>query len=53
MRRPSLATARRDGQPHWLCGQTWHRGPLVLNGAPLSYWSGIAGVNPMRYKEDS
>jgi pimeloyl-ACP methyl ester carboxylesterase len=25
-------------------------GPLVLNGAPLSYWSGIAGVNPMRYK---
>ncbi len=24
-------------------------GPLVLNGAPLSYWSGIAGVNPMRY----
>lgn len=25
-------------------------GPLVLNGAPLSYWSGIAGTNPMRYK---
>ncbi len=25
-------------------------GPLVLNGAPLSYWSGIAGVNPMRYR---
>ena len=25
-------------------------GPLVLNGAPLSYWSGVAGVNPMRYK---
>ncbi len=25
-------------------------GPLVLNGAPLSYWSGIEGVNPMRYK---
>ena len=24
-------------------------GPLVLNGAPLSYWSGVAGVNPMRY----
>lgn len=22
---------------------------LVMNGAPLSYWSGIAGVNPMRY----
>jgi len=25
-------------------------GPLALNGAPLSYWSGVAGVNPMRYK---
>lgn len=25
-------------------------GPLVLNGAPLSYWSGVSGVNPMRYK---
>lgn len=25
-------------------------GPLVLNGAPLSYWAGIEGVNPMRYK---
>ncbi|OPY85521.1 MAG: Alpha/beta hydrolase family protein [Smithella sp. PtaU1.Bin162] len=25
-------------------------GLLVLNGAPLSYWSGVAGVNPMRYK---
>jgi pimeloyl-ACP methyl ester carboxylesterase len=25
-------------------------GPLVLNGAPLSYWSGVAGENPMRYK---
>jgi pimeloyl-ACP methyl ester carboxylesterase len=25
-------------------------GPLVLNGAPLSYWSGVAGTNPMRYK---
>lgn len=25
-------------------------GPLVLNGAPLSYWSGVAGINPMRYK---
>ena len=23
-------------------------GPAVLNGAPLSYWSGEAGVNPMR-----
>ncbi|MBP7342011.1 MAG: DUF3141 domain-containing protein [Smithellaceae bacterium] len=25
-------------------------GCLVLNGAPLSYWSGVAGVNPMRYR---
>jgi len=25
-------------------------GPLVLNGAPMSYWSGVAGVNPMRYR---
>jgi hypothetical protein len=25
-------------------------GPLALNGAPLSYWSGVEGVNPMRYK---
>jgi len=25
-------------------------GLLVLNGAPLSYWSGLDGVNPMRYK---
>ncbi|MFZ1037459.1 MAG: DUF3141 domain-containing protein, partial [Smithella sp.] len=25
-------------------------GPLVLNGAPLSYWSGVAGINPMRYR---
>lgn len=24
-------------------------GPLVLNGAPLSYWSGVTGENPMRY----
>ena len=23
-------------------------GPAVLNGAPLSYWSGESGVNPMR-----
>ena len=23
-------------------------GPAVLNGAPLSYWAGEAGVNPMR-----
>jgi hypothetical protein len=23
-------------------------GPAVLNGAPLSYWSGASGVNPMR-----
>lgn len=25
-------------------------GPLVLNGAPLSYWGGVEGTNPMRYK---
>ncbi|MCW7753740.1 DUF3141 domain-containing protein [Desulfobotulus sp. H1] len=25
-------------------------GPLVLNGSPLSYWSGVEGANPMRYK---
>ena len=23
-------------------------GPIVLNGAPMSYWAGAAGVNPMR-----
>jgi pimeloyl-ACP methyl ester carboxylesterase len=25
-------------------------GPLVINGAPLSYWSGRAGDHPMRYR---
>ena len=25
-------------------------GPLALNGAPLSYWSGVEGANPMRYR---
>ena len=25
-------------------------GPLVLNGSPLSYWGGVEGRNPMRYK---
>ncbi len=25
-------------------------GPLVLNGSPLSYWAGVDGKNPMRYK---
>lgn len=24
-------------------------GPLVLNGTPLSYWSGVEGKKPMRY----
>jgi pimeloyl-ACP methyl ester carboxylesterase len=24
-------------------------GPLVINGAPLAYWSGRVGQNPMRY----
>lgn len=25
-------------------------GPLVLNGSPLSYWGGVEGANPMRYR---
>jgi poly(3-hydroxyalkanoate) synthetase/tellurite resistance protein len=25
-------------------------GPMVIAGSPLSYWSGVEGVNPMRYK---
>lgn len=25
-------------------------GPIVLNGAPVSAWSGLVGTNPMRYK---
>ncbi|HEX7504702.1 MAG TPA: DUF3141 domain-containing protein, partial [Syntrophales bacterium] len=25
-------------------------GPLILNGAPMSYWAGVQGVNPMRYR---
>lgn len=25
-------------------------GPIVLNGAPVSAWSGEVGINPMRYK---
>jgi len=25
-------------------------GPLIFNGSPLSYWSGVEGKNPMRYK---
>lgn len=24
-------------------------GPIILNGAPLSYWAGVDGKNPMRY----
>ena len=24
-------------------------GPILLNGAPLSYWAGVEGKNPMRY----
>jgi poly(3-hydroxyalkanoate) synthetase len=24
-------------------------GPIVINGAPLSYWAGVTGKNPMRY----
>ncbi|MDJ0622806.1 MAG: DUF3141 domain-containing protein [Desulfocapsaceae bacterium] len=25
-------------------------GPMVFNGSPLSYWGGIDGANPMRYR---
>jgi hypothetical protein len=25
-------------------------GPIVMNGAPLSYWAGVRGEHPMRYK---
>lgn len=25
-------------------------GPMVLNGSPLSYWGGVDGANPMRYR---
>lgn len=25
-------------------------GPILLNGAPLSYWAGVEGKNPMRYR---
>lgn len=25
-------------------------GPMILNGSPLSYWGGVEGANPMRYK---
>lgn len=25
-------------------------GPMVFNGSPMSYWGGIDGANPMRYK---
>ncbi|MFZ1201690.1 MAG: DUF3141 domain-containing protein, partial [Desulfobacterales bacterium] len=25
-------------------------GPMVFNGSPLSYWGGVQGANPMRYK---
>lgn len=24
-------------------------GPIVINGAPVSYWAGVRGKNPMRY----
>jgi len=24
-------------------------GPLIIAGAPLSYWAGVHGINPMRY----
>ncbi|MCG6910550.1 MAG: DUF3141 domain-containing protein [Deltaproteobacteria bacterium] len=25
-------------------------GPIIMNGAPLSFWAGVAGKNPMRYR---
>lgn len=25
-------------------------GPMIFNGSPLSYWAGVDGKNPMRYK---
>ena len=25
-------------------------GPMVFNGSPLSYWAGVEGKNPMRYR---
>ncbi len=25
-------------------------GPMVFNGSPLSYWGGVRGANPMRYR---
>ena len=25
-------------------------GPMVFNGSPLSYWAGVEGANPMRYR---
>jgi len=25
-------------------------GPMIFNGAPLSYWAGVNGKNPMRYR---
>jgi pimeloyl-ACP methyl ester carboxylesterase len=51
-----------DGKPLVFgnCQAGWHAvmaacmrpdlpGPLVLAGAPLSYWAGVRGKNPMRY----
>lgn len=28
-------------------------GPIIMNGAPLSFWAGMAGKNPMRYRGGS
>lgn len=46
-----LATVRQAGWAVALLGADRPdlTGPLVLNGAPLSYWSGVQGKNPMRY----
>jgi pimeloyl-ACP methyl ester carboxylesterase len=53
---------RADGKPMLIgnCQAGWHAimatcmrpdltGPVVLAGAPLSYWGGVRGQNPMRY----
>lgn len=53
---------KADGKPLIFgnCQAGWHAimaacmrpdltGPLVLAGAPLSYWGGVRGENPMRY----
>ena len=52
--RPSWATARAAGRRCcWPHRTRMSPGPVVINGAPMSYWSGSwqggEGENPMRY----